>query len=61
LTDLGAGDFIHVIGQAYINKAHVKAIQKQLQISPKPFPVSTKYILLSLKSGNNITCVSLMY
>ncbi|ANM62397.1 Bifunctional dihydrofolate reductase/thymidylate synthase [Arabidopsis thaliana] len=39
VCDLGAGDFIHVIGQAYINKAHVKAIQKQLQISPKPFPI----------------------
>ncbi|CAA7044797.1 unnamed protein product [Microthlaspi erraticum] len=36
---LVAGDFIHVIGEAYVNKADVETIQKQLQISPKPFPI----------------------
>ncbi|VVB08492.1 unnamed protein product [Arabis nemorensis] len=39
VCDLVAGDFIHVIGQAHVNTAYVKAIQKQLQISPKPFPM----------------------
>ncbi|XP_010472154.1 PREDICTED: bifunctional dihydrofolate reductase-thymidylate synthase-like isoform X2 [Camelina sativa] len=39
VCDLVAGDFIHVIGQARVNKAHVMAIQKQLQISPTPFPI----------------------
>ncbi|CAE6000862.1 unnamed protein product [Arabidopsis arenosa] len=39
VCDLVAGDFIYVVGQARINKARVKAIQKQLQISPKPFPI----------------------
>ncbi|ESQ46063.1 hypothetical protein EUTSA_v10000156mg [Eutrema salsugineum] len=39
VCDLVAGDFIHVIGDAHVNTAHIKAIQKQLQISPKPFPI----------------------
>ncbi|KAG7571644.1 Dihydrofolate reductase domain [Arabidopsis suecica] len=39
VCDLVAGDFIYVVGQARINKARVKAIQKQLQISPIPFPI----------------------
>ncbi|XP_010429077.1 PREDICTED: bifunctional dihydrofolate reductase-thymidylate synthase 1-like isoform X2 [Camelina sativa] len=39
VCDLVAGDFIHVIGQARVNKAHVMAIQIQLQISPTPFPI----------------------
>ncbi|EOA27011.1 hypothetical protein CARUB_v10023109mg [Capsella rubella] len=39
VCDLVAGDFIHVIGQANINKTHVQNIQKQLQISPIPFPI----------------------
>ncbi|CAA7044796.1 unnamed protein product [Microthlaspi erraticum] len=39
VCDLVAGDFIHVIGEAYVNTADVKTIQKQLQISPKPFPI----------------------
>uniref|UniRef100_A0A1J3D4W7 thymidylate synthase n=1 Tax=Noccaea caerulescens TaxID=107243 RepID=A0A1J3D4W7_NOCCA len=39
VCDVVAGDFIHVIGEAYVNTADVKTIQKQLQISPKPFPI----------------------
>ncbi|KAG2331790.1 hypothetical protein Bca52824_002970 [Brassica carinata] len=38
VCDVVAGDFIHLIGDAHVNTSHTKAIQKQLQISPKPFP-----------------------
>ncbi|XP_056861017.1 bifunctional dihydrofolate reductase-thymidylate synthase 1-like [Raphanus sativus] len=39
VCDVVAGDFIHLIGDAHVNTSHTKAIQKQLQISPKPFPI----------------------
>ncbi|XP_048631905.1 bifunctional dihydrofolate reductase-thymidylate synthase 1-like isoform X4 [Brassica napus] len=40
VCDVVAGDFIHLIGDAHVNTSHTKAIQRQLQISPKPFPTS---------------------
>ncbi|KAG9449715.1 hypothetical protein H6P81_009680 [Aristolochia fimbriata] len=36
---LTPGDFIHVLGDAHIYKTHVRPLQKQLQKSPKPFPI----------------------
>ncbi|CAN8314652.1 unnamed protein product [Cochlearia groenlandica] len=39
VCDLVAGDFIHVIGDAYVNIDHINSIQKHLQFSPKPFPI----------------------
>ncbi|KAF2582101.1 hypothetical protein F2Q70_00009050 [Brassica cretica] len=39
VCDIVAGDFIHLIGDAHVNTSHTKAIQRQLQISPKPFPI----------------------
>ncbi|RID70483.1 hypothetical protein BRARA_C02498 [Brassica rapa] len=39
VCDVVAGDFIHLIGDAHVNTSHTKAIQRQLQISPKPFPI----------------------
>ncbi|KAH0890253.1 hypothetical protein HID58_052682 [Brassica napus] len=39
VCDVVAGDFIHLIGDAHVNTSHTKAIQRQLQISQKPFPI----------------------
>ncbi|CAH2061590.1 unnamed protein product [Thlaspi arvense] len=39
VCDLVPGDLILVVGDAHVNTSHIKTIQKQLQISPKPFPI----------------------
>jgi dihydrofolate reductase/thymidylate synthase len=41
------GKFIHIIGDAHIYSNHVEAIQKQLNRTPKPFPI--------LKINRNVT------
>ncbi|KAJ0085710.1 hypothetical protein Patl1_09191 [Pistacia atlantica] len=39
VCDLVPGDFIHVIGDAYAYKTHIRVLQEQLQQRPKPFPI----------------------
>ncbi|KAJ4824559.1 hypothetical protein Tsubulata_033790 [Turnera subulata] len=39
VCDLVPGDFIHVIGDTYVYKSHIKPLLEQHQKLPKPFPV----------------------
>ncbi|XP_031269115.1 putative bifunctional dihydrofolate reductase-thymidylate synthase [Pistacia vera] len=39
VCDLVPGGFIHVIGDAYAYKTHIRVLQEQLQQRPKPFPI----------------------
>ncbi|XAR61726.1 Dihydrofolate reductase [Bertholletia excelsa] len=39
VCDLVPGDFIHVIGDAYVNRAHNRPLQEQPYRFPKPFPI----------------------
>ncbi|XP_052194424.1 bifunctional dihydrofolate reductase-thymidylate synthase-like [Diospyros lotus] len=39
VCDLVPGDFVHVLGDAHVYCAHVRPLQEQLKMLPKPFPV----------------------
>lgn len=39
VTDLKAGEFIHVLGDAHVYKNHIEPLGIQLGREPKPFPV----------------------
>ncbi len=39
VTNLEAGTYTHIIGDAHIYKNHVDAIKEQLKRIPRPFPV----------------------
>ena len=38
VTGLKPGDFVHTFGDTHIYKNHVKAMQEQIQRTPRPFP-----------------------
>lgn len=38
VCDMEPGEFIHVMGDSHIYKDHVKALEKQIEREPRPFP-----------------------